>query len=214
MAEQITPELKLKGTGLAAIRSGRRVFEGLTFSLSSGEALILTGPNGAGKSTLLRILAGFGEASAGRIEFKGGDAEKRHGEHCHYVAHADALKTALTARENLAFWAEFYGSGDPFTALEALGIGHLADIPSGLLSAGQKRRLGLARLMLSPRPVWLLDEPTVSLDIAAQNQLAGLMADHIADGGMLVAATHLPLGIENATELDLAPYKARSGTEI
>ncbi|MFV2091554.1 MAG: heme ABC exporter ATP-binding protein CcmA [Hyphomicrobiales bacterium] len=214
MAEATMSRLGLNVTGLAAIRSGRRVFEGLTFSLAAGEALVLTGPNGAGKSTLLRILAGFGEASAGKVAIEGGDTEKRRGEYCHYVAHADALKTALTARENLKFWADFYGSGDPFAALEALGIEHLADIPSGLLSAGQKRRLGLARLMLSPRPVWLLDEPTVSLDAAAQNQLAGLMAGHIAGGGILVAATHLPLGIKEARELDLGPYKARSGTEI
>lgn len=203
--------LELKVTGLAAIRSGRPVFEGLTFAVPTGEALILKGPNGSGKSTLLRILAGFGEAAGGRVELEGGEQEQRMAESCHYVAHADALKVALTARENLTFWADFYGGGEPLRALEALGIGHLADIPAGLLSAGQKRRLGLARLMLSPRPVWLLDEPTVSLDTAAQDQLADLMAGHIAGGGILVAATHLPLGIEKARQLELGPYKARTG---
>jgi len=211
VAETTTSRDRLEVTGLAAVRGGRPVFAGLSFSIAAGEALILTGANGSGKSTLLRILAGFGEASGGEIELNGNDPEINQGENCHYVAHADALKTALSARENLKFWAEFYGAGDPLSALEALGIGHLADLPSGLLSAGQKRRLGLARLMLCPRPLWLLDEPTVSLDKAARTQFTDLMAGHIAAGGMLVAATHLPLGLAQARELDLGPYKARSG---
>ncbi|VAV99861.1 ABC transporter involved in cytochrome c biogenesis, ATPase component CcmA [hydrothermal vent metagenome] len=211
MAELKTPNLLLKSTDLCATRSGRRVFEGLSFTVSAGEALILKGPNGSGKSTLLRILAGFGEAAGGSIELVGGDPERRMAESCHYVAHADALKVALTARENLSFWAEYHGGGEPLAALEALGIGHLANIPSGLLSAGQKRRLGLARLMLSPRDVWLLDEPAVSLDTASQDRLAGLMAGHVADGGIVVAATHMPLGINSARELELGPYKARTG---
>ncbi len=210
MADTTKAAEQLKVTDLAAIRGGRRVFEGLTFTVAAGEALILTGANGTGKSTLLRILAGFGRASGGEVELTGIDTEISPGELCHYVAHADALKTTLTAEENLRFWAEFYGAGDPLSALAALGIEHLAGLPSGLLSAGQKRRLGLARLMLCPRPLWLLDEPTVSLDKAARSQFAGLMAGHIASGGMMVAATHMPLGFENERQLDLGPYKARS----
>jgi heme exporter protein A len=200
--------MRLVAEGLGAVRGGRPVFAGLGFEVAAGEALVLTGPNGAGKSTLLRILAGFGEASAGTVRLDGGDPGKRPGEQCHYVAHADALKGALTATENLAFWAAWLGGGAPGPALEALGIGHLADIPAGLLSAGQKRRLGLARLLLAPRPVWLLDEPTVSLDAASAGRLTGLMRAHVGGGGILVAATHLPLGIEGAAELRLDGRKA------
>ena len=201
---------ELKVTNLSAVRSGRRVFEGLTFTAAKGEALIVKGANGSGKSTLLRILAGFGEASAGSVEYSGGDEDTRQAEHCHYVAHADALKSALTAAENLDFWARYFGGGSPGPALDATGIGHLADIPAGLLSAGQKRRLGLARIMLAPRPIWLLDEPSVSLDAASQQQLADLMTAHVAGGGILVAATHLPLGLVNARDIDLGDFRAKT----
>lgn len=205
--------LRLKAERLAASRGDRRVFRGLDFEIAAGEALILTGPNGSGKSTLLRILAGFGDASAGAIHLSGGPPEKPLGECCHYVAHADALKTAFTAIENLTFWARYFGGGDPAKALDAIGISHLADIPAGLMSAGQKRRLGLARLKLAPRPVWLLDEPSVSLDSASQAQLENLLRGHVEGGGILVAATHLPLGIGGAAEIDLADYRAGGQAE-
>lgn len=177
------------------------MFENLAIGVASGEALVLKGPNGAGKSTLLRILAGLGEPSAGRVELDGGDPERSIGEQCHYVAHADGLKPALTARENVAFWAAWLGGGDPEAALEGFGLHRLADIPAGLLSAGQKRRLGLARLLVASRPIWLLDEPTVSLDAQSAERLRALMNGHVAGGGILVAATHLPLGIDEAREV-------------
>lgn len=196
--------MRLVAEGLSATRGGRTVFAGLDLGIVSGEALILKGPNGAGKSTLLRILAGFGEASAGTIRLEGADPERQRGEYCHYAAHADAVKPALTAAENLDFWAAWFGGGDSAGALAALDIAHLADIPAGLFSAGQKRRLGLARLKLAHRPIWLLDEPAVSLDAAAADILAALMQDHVASGGILIAATHQPLGIETARELVLS----------
>jgi heme exporter protein A len=195
--------LRLTVSGLGCVRGQRGVFRDVAFTLSAGEALALTGPNGAGKSSLLRLIAGLLPAASGRIELEGGAEDQTLPEQAHYQGHLDALKPSLTVAENLAFWIHYLGSATPpDAALAALGIGGLADLPAGYLSAGQRRRLSLARLVAVPRPIWLLDEPTSALDAAAQVRLAELMRRHLAGGGMIVAATHGPLGID-ATELRL-----------
>ena len=162
------------------------------------------GPNGSGKSSLLRLIAGLLRPSAGRIELQGGAAEQTIPEQAHYLAHLDALKPSLTVAENLGFWTRYLGATPkPATeALAAVGLGGLADLPAAYLSAGQRRRLSLARLIAVPRPIWLLDEPTSALDAAGQERLAELMRQHLGTGGMILAATHGPLGIE-ANELRL-----------
>ncbi|HEY8580832.1 MAG TPA: heme ABC exporter ATP-binding protein CcmA [Beijerinckiaceae bacterium] len=199
------PVLTVEDLDLA--RGGRRLARGLAFSLAGGEALVVTGPNGAGKSTLLRALAGLLPPAAGRVALTGAGiaADDPPGVHAHYLGHADALKAALTARENLAFWAGVLGGGTvgPLAALEALGLDHAADLPVAWLSAGQKRRVALARLLVAERPLWILDEPATALDAAAQTRLAEIMARHRSGGGLIVAATHAPLGLEDARELRL-----------
>lgn len=189
--------MRLSGRGVRCIRGGREVFSGLDFDTTAGEALAVTGANGAGKTSLLRLIAGLLAASGGSIELLGGDAELTLAEQAHYLAHRDALKPSLSVMENLSFWRDFLG-GDALTAaaaLAAVGLDHAADLPAGYLSAGQRRRLSIARLLAVPRPVWLLDEPTSALDTAGQNLFAGLMSDHLRHGGLIVAATHTPLGI-------------------
>lgn len=200
-----TSELSLSVRDLACERGGRLVYEGLSFSLAGGEALVLTGPNGAGKSSLLRQLAGLLDVTQGEIALEGGDPERMLGEQAHYVGHLDALKPSMTAIETVSFWRRFLGSipEGAETALEALGLLHLADLPVAYLSAGQRRRLSLARLIAVPRPIWLLDEPTVALDTASVSRLVALMKGHLGQGGMIVAATHLDLGLENARSLRL-----------
>ena len=173
------------------------VFAGLSFDVRAGEALVVTGRNGAGKSSLLRLVAGLVTAEAGQVTAEGGSADLSVGEQCHYSGHADALKPAMTAMENLAFWRNLYGGSgiDPDSALDSMGIGHLSDLPAAYLSAGQKRRLALARLFVSRRPLWLLDEPTSALDIRTQQLFAGHMTAHLASGGLIMAATHAELGL-------------------
>ena len=155
-------------------------------------ALLVTGPNGAGKSSLLRLVAGLVQPAQGRLALDGGDPELTIGEQSHYLGHQDALKSSLSVRENLAFWAEFLGNTGPKVkvdaALAAVGLAELAGLPALYLSAGQRRRLSLARLIAIPRPIWLLDEPTSALDAAAQSSLADLMRAHLAGGGLLLAA--------------------------
>jgi len=193
--------LRLLATGLGCIRGSRSVFDDVNLELSSGEALALIGPNGSGKSSLLRLIAGLLRPSAGRIELTGGATESTIGEQAHYQGHLDALKPSLTVAENLTFWARYLG-GDVAAlpgALAAVGLGGLADLPAAYLSAGQRRRLSLARLIAVPRPVWLLDEPTSALDAAGHERLADLMRQHLAGGGLILAATHGPLGIDAKT---------------
>jgi heme exporter protein A len=202
--------MQLSGVGLGCIRGGRVVFAGLDFAVASGEALAIVGRNGAGKTTLLRLVAGLLEATPGsRLELTGGTVEATIGEQAHYMGHRDALKPALSVRENLAFWYAFLGGRDApaASALDAVGLGELANLPAAYLSAGQRRRLALARLVAIPRPIWLLDEPTAALDSAGQQKLAELMGSHLAGGGLIMAATHGPLGID-ARELRLAPQPA------
>ena len=199
--------MRLSASELACIRGGRKVFLSLSFALDAGMALLVTGPNGAGKSSLLRLVAGLVQPAQGRLALDGGDPELTIGEQSHYLGHQDALKSSLSVRENLAFWAEFLGNTGPKVkvdaALAAVGLAELAGLPALYLSAGQRRRLSLARLIAIPRPIWLLDEPTSALDAAAQSSLADLMRAHLAGGGLLLAATHGPIGLEGAQELQL-----------
>ncbi|MFA5120824.1 heme ABC exporter ATP-binding protein CcmA [Zavarzinia sp.] len=193
---------------LGVIRGERAVLAGIDLTVEAGEALVLRGPNGAGKSTLLRLLAGLLAPATGRITWDGrpiDEDREAHGRRLRYAGHGDALKFALTAWQNLEFWARFEGTPVTAvdTALDRLGLGALGDLPAGILSAGQKRRLGLARLALAPRPLWLLDEPTVSLDAASVEVLAGLIWEHRAAGGMVVVATHDGLALPNARTFTL-----------
>ena len=203
--------MRLAAENISLERGGRRLFAALSFEVNSGQALVVVGPNGAGKSSLLRAAAGFLPLDAGRFAFEGGEAEASLGEQAHYLGHADALKGALTAGENLSFWAGVLG-GDPGrpsigAALTRLGLPHVADFPVRALSAGQKRRVALARLVVAKRPIWLLDEPTTALDAASQDLFAGVMREHLAAGGLILAATHAPLGLE-ARELRLGVAEA------
>ena len=189
--------LRLSATGLGCVRGFRNVFNDLNLQLSSGDALALTGPNGAGKSSLLRLLAGLLRPSAGRVAFEGDTDEGAVAERAHYLGHLDAFKTALTVGENIEFWIHYLGGEhDAAPALAAVGLESLEHLPAAYLSAGQRRRLSLARLIAVSRPLWLLDEPASALGSAGQEMLAGLMRAHLARGGMIVAATHGPLGVE------------------
>ncbi len=185
---------------LAVARGGMRTVEGVSFTLGAGQALILRGPNGIGKTTLLRTVAGLQPPVTGRIE-AAPDAIA-------YAAHADGLKTALTVTENLHFWAQVFGQTDIAPAIEAMNLRDLTERPAGTLSAGQKRRLGLARLLVTGRPVWVLDEPTVSLDADSVALFAGAVRAHLGQGGAALMATHIDLGLPEAEVLDLTPYRA------
>jgi heme exporter protein A len=196
--------MRLLGSDIVCLRGGRQVFAGLSFTVEAGEALVVLGPNGVGKSSLLRLVAGLVAASGGTLSLAGGDPELTIGEQAHYLGHQDALKPSLTVDENLAFWARFLGGGEGTqAALEAVGLDGLAHLPAGYLSAGQRRRLSIARLIAIKRPLWLLDEPTTALDTAAQAGLAELMGQHLAGGGLILAAAHGPIGLETPKELRL-----------
>jgi heme exporter protein A len=196
--------IKLSGTDLTCWRGGREVFRGVGFQVASGEGLLLTGRNGAGKSSLLRMIAGLLRIAGGRLEFNGGATDHDIAEQAHYLGHLDAFKPALTVLENLSFWIDYLnGTGKPQAALETVGLGSLADLPASYLSAGQKRRLSLARLVAIRRPLWLLDEPTSALDAAAQAMLLDLMRQQLASGGLIIAATHQSLDLQNVRELRL-----------
>jgi heme exporter protein A len=196
--------VRLTVTSLAVRRSGRRIFSDLSFVLAPGEALMVTGRNGAGKSTLLSVLAGRLKPETGSITVADvGEATLP--ECLHVVGHRDGLKSPLTAEENLAFARDLLGAptASPRAALEELGLGHALRLPVAYLSAGQRRRVALARLLVCRRPLWLLDEPTAALDTASQVVLAGLMARHLGEGGLVIAATHQSLGLEGARELSI-----------
>ncbi|NGX97583.1 MAG: heme ABC exporter ATP-binding protein CcmA [Candidatus Afipia apatlaquensis] len=189
--------MRLTGQGLECVRGGRSIFSGLDFEVPAGQALAVTGVNGAGKSSLLRIVAGLLPAAGGAMTLEGGEAELTLPEQAHYLGHRDALKPSLTVLENLDFWRNFLGGEaiDGTASLEAVGLGHAVHLPSAFLSAGQRRRLSIARLIAVNRPVWLLDEPTSALDTAGQAMVADLMGAHLRSGGIILAATHGPLGI-------------------
>lgn len=184
---------------MACARGGRVVLADLSFSLEAGQALILRGPNGSGKTTLLRTLAGLQQPVSGQIEGAG--------EAVAYGGHADGLKATLSVGENLEFWAGIYGTGAIDPALAAFDLTQLVDRLAQNLSAGQKRRLGLARLLVTGRKIWMLDEPTVSLDQASVALFAAAITDHLAAGGSALMATHIDLGLE-AQILDLSAYRA------
>ncbi|WP_035672585.1 heme ABC exporter ATP-binding protein CcmA [Bradyrhizobium liaoningense] len=191
--------MRLSGHGLRCVRGGREVFAGLEFAAASGEAVAVTGRNGSGKTSLLRLIAGLLVPAAGMIALDGGDGELTVPEQCHYLGHRDALKPALSVAENLVFWADFLGGdrGDAAESLSTVGLDHATHLPAGFLSAGQRRRLSLARLLTIRRPVWLLDEPTNALDVTGQAMFGGLMREHLSRGGLIIAATHAPLGIDS-----------------
>ncbi len=198
--------MQLIGENLQCVRGGREVFTGLNFRLATGEALVVTGRNGAGKSSLLRIIAGLVHLDSGRLAIEDGVPEASVAEQSHYLGHQDALKPSLSVAENLQFWAEFLlieGGIEIIAALQAVDLVKLADLPAAYLSAGQRRRLSIARLVAVKRPIWLLDEPTSALDVASQARLAELMRDHLAGGGMIIAATHGPVGLDNPRELQI-----------
>lgn len=199
-------KLTVTAENLACRRGGRLIFEGVSFRLGNGEALALTGRNGAGKSSLLAMLCGRLRPEAGAIRLEG-LAEAPLAEAAHFVGHRDGLKTALTAAENLRFAQDMLGERAlaPGEALAAVGLPHVAALPVGYLSAGQRRRVALARLLVAARPLWLLDEPAAALDTNAQAMLIGLMRAHLAAGGAILAATHGPLGLDQAGELRIGP---------
>jgi heme exporter protein A len=202
--------MRIAAEGLACVRGGRQVFRDLHYMVDSGEMLAVTGPNGAGKSSLLRLVSGLVRPSEGRLILHGSDAELTIGEQAHYVGHQDALKPSLTVEENLAFWTDFLGGGGEIAAsLGRIGLRALAQLPARYLSAGQRRRLSLARLLTVKRPIWLLDEPGSSLDSAGQALLGDIMTGHLAQGGIILVAIHGPLP-PAAKELRLAP----SGTAV
>lgn len=196
--------MRLLAEGLGSTRGGRALFWGLSFALAPGEALIVVGPNGSGKTTLLRLMAGLLPPTAGRITLA--DSEEPVSEAVHFVGYQDALKGALTLGENLAFYKNLFGGeGEAVgAALERMGIGTLAMLPAEVLSAGQRRRAALARLLVSRRPIWLLDEPTNALDADGQTLLARLMQEHRGCGGIVLAATHARLDLPGAREISLA----------
>lgn len=203
----------LKGEGLRCERGGRPVFAKLDFAVEAGAALVLKGPNGSGKSSLLRLCAGLINPSAGRLLRDGqpvADDPDGHRADLRYMGHLPALKPALTLRRNLEHWAALFAAADPAARVDAaLGevrLGALADLPARLLSAGQQRRAGIARLLLQPVRLWLMDEPTVGLDSRSLEDLNGLMAHHLEAGGAIMVATHQPLDLPRMTSLDLSAF--------
>ncbi len=197
--------MRLQASDLTCRRGGRQIFSGLGFTLAAGEALVVTGRNGAGKSSLLRLLAGLIRPAAGQLLLEGGHPELTLAEQAHYLGHQDALKPSLSVQENISFWTDFLHGARAATAnaLAAVGLEAIAHLPAAYLSAGQRRRLSLARLIAVQRPIWLLDEPTAALDSAGQAALATFMSEHLAGGGLIVAATHGPIGLQGPQELRL-----------
>lgn len=198
--------MRLAAENLGGERGGEPIFSGLSFTLARGQALMVTGPNGAGKSTLLRIIAGLLPPAAGSVDLRGADETWPDiGSAAHYLGHLNAMKTALSLEENLSFWRDFLGAPKlmPHKALDEVGLGEIGHLPFAYLSTGQRRRAAIARLLVSYRPIWLLDEPTAGLDRMAEQRFSRLMQEHLEEGGMIVAATHLPLGIKGAQELKM-----------
>jgi heme exporter protein A len=196
--------MRLIAEGITGERGGTELFRDVSFVLGPGEGLVLTGPNGAGKSTLLRILAGLLRPSAGLVQFLDDKGEPAN-EPFHFLSAQNAMKDQLSTLDNLGFWKDFLPSSGPGitpqAALERVGLAHTADLPFGYLSTGQRRRAALARLLVSHRPVWLTDEPTSGLDKASESLFAGIASEHLKSGGILIAATHLPLGISGLQQL-------------
>ncbi len=196
----------LTGEKLSCQRGFKQLFQDLDITAQAGRALVVTGPNGAGKSSLLRILSGLLTPSGGNVRLQGGPEEGGLREHLHYLGHDDAVKGALAVAANLDFWRQVLGPTGLSVeeALEEVGLGGLGRLRASVLSAGQKRRLAIARLLVSQRPVWILDEPTTALDVRAQARFAAFGRAHLQAGGILVAATHAPLDLGETDELSLS----------
>lgn len=211
--------MKVTVADLACTRGDYPVFDGVSFAVSSGEALQLTGNNGSGKSSLLRLLCGLLETTGGSIELEGHAPETNVADNCHYLGHDNALKGPMTALANLDFLQTVFGQTgiDPLAALKMVGLQRVADLPAAYLSAGQKRRVALARLLVSKRTIWLLDEPTAALDAKSEALLGELVDDHMTDGGLVIAATHLKLPFKVAHSIDMSmmrPGKAHASGRI
>ena len=205
--------MRLVAEGLSARRGEDLIFQDISFEIAAGEALVVKGPNGSGKSTLLRVLAGLLPAEAGTAKLlAAAQPVERLSEAAHYLGHRNAMKRELTVEENLAFWKAFLGdfaNGAAVSvdeAAESVGLGSIAHLPFGYLSAGQQRRMAMAKLLVAWRPVWILDEPTAALDVDAEKMFAGLVMAHLARGGIAIAATHQPLGLEGVKELRMEGF--------
>lgn len=198
--------MRLIAEDLAGERGGETIFAGVSFALSDGEALTVTGPNGAGKTTLMRVLAGLLPPAAGSVRLEGGgEAFPDAASAMHFLGPINAMKTALSVAENLAFWQAYAGAADLSidAALEEVGLPGIGHLPFGALSTGQKRRVAIARLLVNRRPVWLVDEPTSGLDKRSEDRFSAMLRRHLAGGGILVASTHLPLGLAGAKALEM-----------
>lgn len=208
--------MRLTAEHLSARRGEDLIFRDISFSLASGESLVLTGRNGSGKSTLLRTVAGLLRPESGNVTWHAddADADMRAAEACHYLGHRNAMKAELSVGENLGFWKQFFGDfggGHGVSvgeAAELVGLGDISHLPFGYLSAGQQRRMAFAKLLVAYRPVWILDEPTAALDVNAEGVFTALIKTHLAGGGILLAATHQPLGLENARELKMTGFSS------
>ena len=205
--------MRLVAEGLSAKRGEDLIFQDISFEIAGGEALVVKGANGSGKSTLLRVLAGLLPAHSGAVKLlAAAQPVERVGEAAHYLGHRNAMKRELTVEENLSFWKSFFGDfagGAGLSipeAVEAVGLGGIAHLPFGYLSAGQQRRMAMAKLLVSWRPIWILDEPTAALDAAAETMFAGLVTTHLSRGGIAIAATHQPLGLEGVKELRMTGF--------
>lgn len=201
--------MKLVVQSLAVDRGENTVLSGISFEVAKGRALVVTGPNGSGKSTLLKTLAGLLKPSAGTFRLEGADGNP-FARHCHYLSHANALKSALTVEENLSFWREFLGAPGTTVAaaLEKVGLAGTGQLPARFLSAGQQRRVAIARLLVNRRPVWLIDEPTAALDANAEKRFGQILRQHLKAGGIAVISTHQKLSLEKPLRLELAPLGA------
>ncbi len=201
--------MRLTAENLAVRRGDDLLFSNVSFALEKGEALIVTGRNGSGKSTLLRTVAGLITPEAGKVSLSGeaGESGRRASEASHYLGHRNAMKQELTVRENLEFWKHWLGDFAGGTGMEAeeaadvIGLAGISHLPFGYLSAGQQRRFAMAKLLVAYRPVWILDEPTAALDVAADRLFASMVTRHLEGGGMVLAATHQPLGLSSTREL-------------
>lgn len=206
--------MRLKAENLSARRGEDLIFVNISFVLEAGSALVLTGRNGSGKSTLLRVVAGLLRPDSGAVVISSdaaGEARPAR-EASHYLGHRNAMKQELSVAENLDFWKRFLGDFDGGAGMEveqaseAVGLGGITHLPYGYLSAGQQRRFAMAKLLVSYRPLWILDEPTSALDSAADLMFAGLVRDHLSRGGIAIAATHQPLGLEEARTLEMKGF--------
>lgn len=221
MIEKLTKvhAMQLTAENLSARRGEDLIFKDISFVLEQGECLILTGRNGSGKSTMLRAVAGLLRPESGRVTWtsEGAETGMRAAEACHYLGHRNAMKAELSVSENLSFWKEFLGdfnagpnsdgrSVSVGEAAESVGLGGITHLPFGYLSAGQQRRMAFAKLLVAWRPVWILDEPTAALDVSAEVVFTGLIKQHLAEGGIMLAATHQPLGLGNTQELRMTGF--------